>query len=475
MPNDITRSLLTPNVESVIARFLPDHIISDHPRLVDFIRAYLRYLEEDHGAGYFANTLPQQRDIRTQDKEFLRRIELEIGLFVPRDYAADPQLFYDKISDLWRSKGSAESIETFFRLFLNDPVQVRLPWDLVLKPSDGVWIEDDIIRVTSIAGNPEEFAGTRIVQSGTFASAVVSRVDRKVYSDSIIFELVLLKGSVVGEFFERSIIISESDEGIRGEVYRSFSGLNIADGGTGYAIGDQIFIKGGDGISFRASVSRVDEDTGEILDTVISDFGSGNTPNHILNAPSDDLYFLADFLLFEREEPNNQVGPSEVEIIIESFNGIGGDLTLNFSPILRSEGSYVGSRGQLSDAIVLQDSFFYQRYSYEVLTNTPISIWGGSVKRTISPAGTIPFANLRVSEQFRFVTQAQLFSSITIPGIYDIKEETSVSFTLLGFVQDYVEPSEFYFADDYVGESAFLEQATQGNDQTTETFTTEEI
>lgn len=475
MPNDITRSLLAPNVETVISRFVPEHIRQDHPQLVDFIRAYLRYLEQEHGSGYFANTLPQQRDIRTQEKEFLRRIELEIGLFVPRDYAADPQLFYDKISDLWKSKGSSESIETFFRLFLNDPVQVRLPWDLVLKPSDGVWVEDDIIRITSISGDPREFAGTRIVQSGTFASAVVSRVDRKVYSDGIIFELVLLKGSVVGEFFERSIIIAESDESIRGEVYRSFSGLNIIEGGTGYKIGDQIFIQGADGISFRASVSRVDEDTGEILDTVISDFGSGNTPNHIIEAPSDDLYFLADFILFEREEPNDQVGPSEVSIVIDSFAGIGGDLTLNFGPILRREGAYVGTRGQLSDAIVLQDSFFYQRYSYEVLTNTPISIWGGPIKRSISPAGTIPFANLRVSEQFRFVTQAQLFSSITIPGIYDIKEESSVSFTALGFVQDYAVFEDFYFADDYTGETAFLEQDTQGNDQTTETFTTEEI
>jgi hypothetical protein len=146
----------SPFVATLIDQFVPDHIRANFPQLINFVAAYLDYLEESNESGYFQNTLPQQRDIRTQDHQFLRRIEQEIGLFVPQEYEADPLLFYDKISELWRAKGSREAIETFFRLFLNDTVQVRFPWDSVLKPSDGRWQSPEKLRVSLISGNPND-------------------------------------------------------------------------------------------------------------------------------------------------------------------------------------------------------------------------------------------------------------------------------------------------------------------------------
>ena len=143
MPTNNNSTQYSPFVSSLIDSFVPDQIRANYPDLIAFIAAYLDFLETTHESGYYQNTLPQQRDIQTQEEEFLRRIEKEIGLFVPREYEATPRVFYNKISELWRSKGSREAVETFFRLFLNDTVQVRFPWDFVLKPSDGRWQAPD--------------------------------------------------------------------------------------------------------------------------------------------------------------------------------------------------------------------------------------------------------------------------------------------------------------------------------------------
>ena len=473
--NDTRKSLIAPHVDSIIDSFIPDHIEENYPDLIAFVRAYLKYLEETNQSAYYQNTLPQQRDIRTQDAEFLKRIEREIGLFVPRVYEANPRIFYDRISDLWRSKGSQEAIETFFRIFLNDPVQIRLPWEQVLIPSDGRWSQDTIIRVSSIAGDPRTFAGKVIIQIESFASAIVSRVERRVYSDGIIWELTLVKGSIVGEFFSENIITIEDDINVRAEVYRSVSEINVIDGGTNYEIGDRVFLEGFEGITFVANVNRIDNDTGEILGLKISNFGSGNTPEHIKESNTTEEYFLEDFLLYEYDSGNAQVGQSTLEFSVDTIFGSGATFSISYNPIVETEGRYIGVKGQLSESIVLQDSFFYQKYSYEVITNFPIDTWEGSIKRTVSPAGTIAFSNVRVFDILDLRAQAQLFRFVTTPALYVAVDTQSLDETMIGFVQDYAVGTDFYFLGSYVGDEVMNEESSSGTNTDSSTFTTQQI
>lgn len=473
--NNIDRTSIAPHVDAIVDSFVPDHIQASYPELIAFVRAYLAYLEESNLSGYYQNTLPQQRDIKTQDSQFLRRIEQEIGLFVPRRYEADPKIFYDRISELWRSKGSQEAIETFFRLFLDDPVQVRFPYEQVLIPSDGRWIQDDKIRVTSVAGDAREFAGKQISQVESFATATVSRVERRVYSDGIIWELTLAKGSIVGEFFERNNITTDEDLTLRAEIYRSVSSLTIVSGGSGYRVNDRIFLKGYEGITFVGYVNRVDENTGEILDTRIVNFGSGNTPNHIQETNTTEDYYLEDFLLYEYDSPNDQVGQSSLEFEVETLNGSGASFSLNYAPIVRTEGRYIGVKGQLSESIVLQDSYFYQKYSYEVITNFPLDLWQGPIKRTVSPAGTIVFGNVRVTDNLELGIDAQQFSFITIPAVYELSDSQSVGESLDVYSQDYNVLTDFYFLESYVGTEVTDTTFSVGTNADTNNFTTEQV
>jgi hypothetical protein len=526
------RNDLSPYVSALLEKFVPEHIRANYPQFVDFVRAYFDFLEETHGSGYYQNTLPQQRDIRTQEQEFLSLIQKEIGLFVPREYAASPAVFYDRISDLWRSKGSEDAIRTFFRLFLDDAVEIYYPWNQVLKPSDGRWIVEDKIRVVMISGNGEDFEGRIIQQLGSDSSARVDRVERKVYTDGIIFELTLVKGSQNGEFDSRERIIA--DGGLEAEIYRSLSDIQILSGGTGYRRGDRIRVEGFEGFTFTAYVSGVEENTGAITDVRISNYGAGNTPDVVLDSNNPPQYYFEDFLLY-RTSDGVLVGPSinlgnitaylrdtqielpvvNNEIIVEgrveeiiipldelklvipgrtenteiavdvtftspvfeidTVNGSGAQFLLAFGSVVTTPGYYQGVRGQLSESIVLQDSRFYQKFSYEVSTNFSTRRWIDALKRTVHPGGTEVFGNIRIKEILDSrVKNAFVYTAKTEPSEYILSETPRLVNTPLGFSQNYTIPEQVFFSEAYVGTEYFNDPYVDATESRTQVFDSED-
>jgi len=529
---DNNRQNLSPHLSALIDDFVPDHIRANYPKFVEFVTAYFDFLEESNEAGYFQNTLPEQRDIHTQDRRFLRRIERELGLYVPQTYAADPNVFYDKISELWRSKGSEEAIKAFFRLFLNDEIEVYFPWDQVLKPSDGRWIVEDKIRVTMISGDAEDFTGEIIQQLGSDATARVDRVERKVYSDGIIFELTLVKGSQLGEFNPRERIIGPG--GLEAEIYRSLADIQILTGGTGYRRGDRIRVEGFEGFTFTAYVSGVDEQNGAITDVRISNYGAGNTPNQVLDSQNPPQFYFEDFLLY-RESDGLLVGPSvnignlmaylrdtqiqipviNSEIIVEgrvepviipldeltlvipgrtvdteiavditftspvfeidTINGQGAQFLLVFDAVVTTPGYYEDVRGQLSESIVLQDSFFYQKFSYEVSTNYSTRQWIDALKKSVHPGGTEVFGNIRINQTLDGrIKDSLLYVATTEPSGYILGETPKLTNTPLGFSQDYTIPDQVFFSEAYVGTEFFNEPFVDTAESSTQSFDSED-
>ena len=473
---DQSRQNISPHLSAILDEFVPDHIRANYPKFIDFVVAYFDFLEDSNGSGYYQNALPEQRDIRTQEQQFLQRIQKEIGLFAPREYAASPQVFYDRISELWRSKGSQEAIETFFRLFLDDAVEIRYPWNQVLIPSDGRWIVENKLRVTMVSGDAEDYVGRTIRQVDSDAQARVDRVERRVYSDGVIHELTLVKGTQVGEFTPRSRIVS--DAGNVSEVYRSVSGLNVTSRGSGYRRGDRIRVDGFEGFTFTAFVSGVDENGG-VTDTRISNYGAGNTPDHVKEDNTSEIYYFEDFLLYQYSD-DQQVGPSQVVFEIDSDNGSGADFDVEYSALITTDGEYEGVHGQLDESIVLQDSDFYQKFSYEVSTGYSTRLWLDSLKRTVHPGGMAVFGNVRIREVLdNSLASSVLYTAKTSPPEYVLAERPRFVSNPLAFSQDYTIPEDVYFSEAYVGTEFFNEEfvvttelSTQ--DRTEEVFVTQD-
>ena len=89
----------------------------------------------------------EQRDVDTIRTAFLEMLQKEIAASIPRNLQSDKKVLYKNITQFYRERGSVESIKVFFRLLLNDEVEVSYPGDQMLIPSSGDWDPDAASRV----------------------------------------------------------------------------------------------------------------------------------------------------------------------------------------------------------------------------------------------------------------------------------------------------------------------------------------
>ena len=91
------------------------------------------------GPSYVMNTIEQAMDIDRNDTNYLELMQKEIAATIPRGVTVDKRNLYKQIIDFYKLRGSADSIEIFFRILFNDSVEVEFPYDKVLVPSSGDW------------------------------------------------------------------------------------------------------------------------------------------------------------------------------------------------------------------------------------------------------------------------------------------------------------------------------------------------
>ena len=100
------------------------------------------------------------------------------------------------------------------------------------------------------------------------------------------------------------------------------------------------------------------------------------------------------------------------------------EATANNGAIVISSGDYSGLRGQLDEEqMKIQDSRFYQDYSYVVKVGESINTWRDSIIRSVHPAGWNVFGEVSIATS---LAEAQLHSmKIRNPAAGDVVDFTS--------------------------------------------------
>ena len=212
------------NISSYVNDLIPEHVATTYPDLIEFIKVYALYLERQNKSGFYLNALDIQRDIDHVEESLLTELQNEIGIAIPRDFATDPRTFYKHLIEFYRSRGTPESITSFFRTIYDDDVETYFPYIDILSPSDGDWTNQaaDIIsnqgnytptNTITISGTPTVVSGNNdATQSLIFDDDVVFVNDvyqtpgtdyvEEVYSDTttkyrLTFTSALANGDVV--------------------------------------------------------------------------------------------------------------------------------------------------------------------------------------------------------------------------------------------------------------------------------------
>ncbi len=165
-----TTSLGKYNISSYIDELVPDHVESSFPDLVNFLKTYALYLERQNKSGFYLNALDIQRDIDFVEDELLTELQNEIGIAIPRDFATNPRMFYKRLVEFYKSRGTPESITSFFRMIFDDDVETYFPFVDILNPSDGDWTDQTAAiiadRTVFTPANVITISGTPTVVSG---------------------------------------------------------------------------------------------------------------------------------------------------------------------------------------------------------------------------------------------------------------------------------------------------------------------
>ena len=158
------------NISSYIDELVPDHVEGTYPDLVNFLKTYALYLERSNKSGFYLNSLDIQRDIDYVEENLLTELQNEIGIAVPRDFATNPRMFYKRLVEFYKSRGTPESITSFFRMIFDDDVETYFPFTDILNPSDGDWTDQTAAiiadRTAFTPANVITISGTPTVVSG---------------------------------------------------------------------------------------------------------------------------------------------------------------------------------------------------------------------------------------------------------------------------------------------------------------------
>jgi hypothetical protein len=174
------------NISSYVNDLIPEHVASTYPDLIEFIKVYALYLERTNKSGFFLNSLDTQRDIDNVEEALLTELQNEIGIAVPRDFATDPRTFYKHLIEFYRSRGTPESITSFFRTIYDDDVETYFPYIDILSPSDGDWT-DQAADIISNQGNYTPTNTITISGTPTVVSGNNDATQSLIFDDDVVF------------------------------------------------------------------------------------------------------------------------------------------------------------------------------------------------------------------------------------------------------------------------------------------------
>ena len=142
------------SIEKKISNFVesqfPQFYLDEGPNFVLFVKAYYEWLESEGQAIGMARTIFDLRDIDNTIEPFLEHFQQKYLYGIPFNVIVNKRFLLKHILDVYRSKGSIQCYKLLFKLIYDQDIEVYLPGEDILKPSDGTWTEQRYVEVSSV-------------------------------------------------------------------------------------------------------------------------------------------------------------------------------------------------------------------------------------------------------------------------------------------------------------------------------------
>jgi hypothetical protein len=423
------------DLPSIVSRQLPEFIREDYPTFVAFVEAYYEYLHTQEV------DLTHIRDIDETLDDFIQYFKLELATNLP-NIVGDERLLLKNIKDQYLSKGSEGSFKLLFRMLFGKNVQLMYPGQQMLVASDGRWNQEISVFVKVEYGDPLDTVGRLVdIQSGDRILRVL--VDRKEDLIGEVDRIVALGGNIYEMYLDKRFfgVLQPGDrvkyrDIFQAQILPATTTINVTQPGRNFRVGQVFELISGGGTGALVKVTQVTP-TGGLKNAEVIKFGIGYTSNfavsvlarNTVNARKinltssssrlgDDLYIgtstlgtneqgyinradyvsytyvdaayagtvLREFTLDYRNAQTDSTEPAIIEVRLGALN--------------RYPGYFETNNGFLSDSIFIQDSEYYQKFSYVLRIDERLSVYKSAVKTMVHPSGLRLFGEYDITNQF---------------------------------------------------------------------------
>ena len=428
---------------------LPAFVKQDHPTFIAFMEAYYEYMEQIGKPYEIIGNLDNYFNIDKTVDDFLNYFKKQFGEDIPEAVFANANkpFVLKHLRDFYRTKGSEKSFQFLFRLLYKDEISFYYPGKDMLRTSDGKYGKSDIIRVIdpSCCDSVFKLVGKQITGSVSGATAIVELVVNEQIGSFIVSTIYL--SSVLRKFETGDTVTDGTHTYVLNNM---ITDATITNSGSGYTVGLQTPLVGG-GIGTGGLVKIEELTGGWITGTTINSGGSGYKVGDKLtldNTSKLNINGRRASILVNNVDTNGAITSLEIEnpgsdytslpTVTSAGSGNGASITLTGSeiggikklkviqpgfgyspaPTINLSGTgdgnaiasvvlgtyedefgknFVGTNGFLSSNKYLQDSFYYQLFSYEISVGHTINKWRDIIKRVVHPAGLALFGNYKLS------------------------------------------------------------------------------
>lgn len=368
-------------------RVIPDFIIEDHSRFVEFVSMIMSWISEPGSPYYHLDNLASFTNVNEAVGIFYQLLRDEYSIDFPSNLVTETSLFLENLINIYRSKGTEKAYDYFFRIVYGVSINIKYPKDNILKTSDGIWNQSIVMNYSGLNFTDLHLIRTSYIM-GLSSQAIghIRGVKQVNPPEPVIWEFNA--GNIKGNEF----YIDSTNYHVDGYLIAQ----NVKE--ESYVIINPIL---------DSKIYSIQNDSFYNVDVFIDGFESkgirvysgtkvwfkkiDNVTNEIIIVDEPEIQI-----------DNNSLYQLTLEIIQGNFS-FGEPVKITSGPaeivgkiftcesIEYSDGLWENTQGQLNSDMLIQDSYYYQLYSYVIQTRIKPSIYFKSLKKLLHPAGLMVF------------------------------------------------------------------------------------